>query len=93
MGEFIIREILELENYTLSQVNKWMVDYKLSLDSRVMWVSTDKRIANRYNLSVAEWDLKVSDDELNIFTIDSNEGTLLKESDDGDKGYLFIFME
>ncbi|MBN1156719.1 hypothetical protein JXA85_03825, partial [Candidatus Woesearchaeota archaeon] len=91
-NQFIDREVNELNNYSLKEVREWQKKYDISDNVRVIWVSPNKWIANKYNLPAGEenWE-KVPEAELNITPISSNEGFVIPESDDGDGGYLFVF--
>lgn len=92
-GEFIEREVEDIENYTEEEADEWSRKYHLSPDTPVIWVTTVKWLANRYNLSSDEYDNAefIPEDEMDVYEINSTDGVLIQESDDGDDGFLFAF--
>ena len=93
MREFIELEADERGNYETRMIKRWMKKYNLRDDSRVIWISPDKRIANRYNLTASEWDsaIDIPEDEINVIEINPADGKIILESDDGDNGFLFVY--
>ena len=92
-AEFIEREVEDIGNYTEEEADEWSRKYNLLPDTPVIWVTTVKWVANRYNLSSDEWNDAefVPESEMNVYEIDSTKGFLIQETDDGDDGFLFAF--
>ena len=80
-SEFIELEVDERENYEMSDVEEWMVKYKITTDSECIWVTEDKAVAKSYHYTDGE----------EVVEIDSEKGFIIPETDDGDEGFLFIY--
>ena len=95
-AEWIEIEIYDRSNYTLEQVTEWMEKYGFTKEHKVIWVSPDPKIAYRYGLSAYNWDIKIPDELLNgvlkeITHYTTDEGFIIPESDDGCRGFVFVF--
>jgi hypothetical protein len=93
MSEFKELEVDERTNYEPEMIDEWMKKYNLTDNSEVIWVSSDKRIANRYNLPAVEWEnaMNIPEEEIDVVEISNAEGKIITESDDGDDGFLFVY--
>lgn len=76
--EFIEIEVYERDNYTLAEVLQWRDKYGIKDETAVMWVSPEPSIALSY---------QPADEPTEI---QSTEGFIIPESDDGNNGFLFI---
>jgi hypothetical protein len=93
--EIVKTEVDERGNYTHEQVNHWKKKYKIEDQDMAVWVSPKKWVANKYNLPAEQHDQahKVPEKEMDVMGIDSSKGYIIKESDDGDDGYIFVFKK
>lgn len=95
-------EVKERKNYTNKDFKEWEKKYGIKPDDQVIWVTPDKKGAVTYMASAEEHDaiLGMNEEELATFIKDNNlgdvaefsgdEGVIIKESDDGDNGFLFV---
>lgn len=90
---FIELEVKDRQNYSLSEIRDWIRRYKVKRDSKMLWVSDKKWIANRYNLDVDKWGAAhlIPENKMTVWTFTSKEGFIIPESCDGDDGYIFVF--
>ena len=91
--QLVETEVDDRGNYTHEQVNHWKKKYKIDDHDMAVWVSPKKWVANSYNLSSDEKEeaKNIPESEMDITGIDSSKGFIIKESDDGDEGYIFVF--
>jgi hypothetical protein len=93
------RDIVDTEvergNCTHDQANHWKKKYGIDDQDKAVWVSPKKWVANSYNLSSDEKATaeKIPENEMDIRSIPSSKGFIIKESDDGDDGYIFVFRK
>lgn len=79
--EFIKLEVFDRNNYEIEEVFNWIEKYNIELKDKVIWVSENRDIIKSYD----------GNEDNFLFTYYSNDGTIIKESDDGNEGFLFIF--
>jgi len=91
--DFVDIEIKERGNYQDLNIPAIKKKYNVTDNTSVIWVTPIKWIANRYNLSGDDYDNaeNIPEDEMDIHEYSSNDGVIVKETDDGDDGFLFIF--
>lgn len=102
--EFVETEVAERGNYSRKEVNAWKRKYNIPNQGNVlMWVATSPQHSLQYaavaeshydiHLPIHEFEKKygVSIDWLTQLT--EKQGTVIKESDDGDGGYLMVLNE
>jgi len=95
IDEFIAIEVHDRKNYVLWQVLRWCKKYSIDNSTELLWVARYPWTAARYQMPASDWDdckeiYMKNKSEYHVRTINSNSGTLIKESDDGDDGFLFI---
>ena len=91
--QFIETEVKERKNYSITDVKRWIKKYFLDQNSQLLWVTTKPWIAARYQMNATDWDdceniYKKNPKKWKVRKIDN--GTIIKESDDGDEGFLMI---
>lgn len=96
IDKFIDTEVYERDNYRLSEVKKWIKKYNITRRTDLIWVATEPWIAARYQMLADDWEnakqiYNENKDYYDIKVVKSSEGTIIKESDDGDDGFLFIY--
>jgi hypothetical protein len=96
-SNFIDIEVMERNNYPMTDVRQWMFKYNINFDTKVIWVATKKYIAYRYHLAADQWDkitkLKKESRKhsADISVYESpRQGYIISESNDGDDGFLFV---
>ena len=91
--DIIDTEVNERGNYTHEQVDHWKKKYRIDDHDKAVWVSPKKWVANKYNLPAEQHDEahKIPEKDMDVMVIDSSKGYIIKESDDGDEGYIFVF--
>ncbi len=89
---FIETEVIERRNYSLKEILIWIDYYFIKPDSRLIWLSPDKFMANRYNLPAQDYDnyQNIPEDELDVVVFDSDKLMVIEHSNDGDDGFLCI---
>lgn len=95
LSEFIELEVKDRQNYSRSEVNVWIRKYGLDGSSRLLWVSPKPYIAARYEMSVEDWDdaeriYNKNKEEFGVLEVKGSDGFIIKESGDGDDGFLFV---
>jgi len=96
-------EVEDRQNYTLKQFDKIAKKYAINEDDRVIWVSPNKTVAVSYaaladernnvlNLSGTKLDEYMHQHGIFLNEFKSNDGILLKETDDGDEGFIFLLI-
>ena len=84
LKEFFDLEIKDRHNYEVEDLLEWMSKYALTPNTRVIWVTPDKKTAISYESGMKESQLS---------QYSSKDGTIILESDDGDNGYLYYYYE
>ncbi|MBU1067311.1 hypothetical protein KKE60_05960 [Patescibacteria group bacterium] len=92
LTEFISTEARDRGNYSEQEVSGWMAKYGLTKRDKVIWVSPDKEIAEKYTLT-AEQIAQGERSEVEVGKIDTSEGFIIPESDDGNGGFLFAIRK
>jgi len=92
-AEFIDIEVEERRNYPPDEVYELAQKYNIARNTKCIWVCENKWDANGYNLPAQDWDERedVPEEDLSVCEYDESEGFIIKETDDGDGGYLFVF--
>jgi len=95
--DFIDIEVEERGNYELKDVQEWVEDYSVTPNTKLLWVATKPYVAARYQMNADDWDnaetiYNENPNDFDVQVIDGSEGTIIEETDDGDDGYLFIFL-
>ena len=96
-------EVNERENHTDEDFEEWKEKYNISDDDEVIWVTKLQKDALRYIFPAEDWDdiysmnttqikklMKERDYDDDLYIINSSEGFLIPESDDGDGGFIFV---
>ena len=96
INKFIDIEVIERENYEIDDVNEWIEKYNITDNTDIIWVSTLPYIAVRYEMESGDWDnaeeiYNNDPSKYDIQILDSTQGFIITESDDGDDGFLFVF--
>jgi len=81
LSEVIALEVEDRGNFTLRQVKAWIRKYGLTVKSRLIWVSRNREL-------VKDW--YMDDPEAEPIEIPETKGKIIKESDDGNEGYLLV---
>ena len=91
--EFVDVEIDERGNYGNLDIPAIKQKYGLTDSSKVLWVTPEKWIANRYNLSSDEYDdaENIPEEDMSVYAYTPEQGFIIPETNDGDEGYLFVF--
>ena len=79
---FVELEVLDRKNYTNEEVIEYFKQNGIvfSSDLRCIWVTKDDKIARSYNDNPKD----------NIYAIDTSNGTVIHNFDDGDGGFLYV---
>ena len=96
--EFIEIEVDERENYDTDDVNEWIEKYNIKEDTKLLWVAKKPWIAARYQMLAEDWDdaenvYNKSLGEYDVLPISENAGKIIKESDDGDDGFIMVLKD
>lgn len=96
IDDFIEIEVDERENYDIEDVNEWIEKYNIDSNSKIIWVALEPHIAARYQMLAEDWDnaekiYKENPHDYDVEIIDSNDGFLIPETDDGDLGFIFVY--
>lgn len=96
INDFIEIEVEERENYDIDDVNEWIDKYNIKPNTRIIWVALKPYIASRYEMSAEDWDnaeeiYNENPNDFNVKVINSMDGLLIPESDDGDEGFIFVY--
>ena len=96
INDFIEIEVEDRENYDIDDVNEWIDKYNINPNTEMIWVAEEPYIAARYEMNAEDWDnaeqiYNENPNDFNVEIINSNEGFLIPETDDGDGGFIFVF--
>lgn len=95
---FIEIEVEERENYEADLVQEWVDEYNITPDSALLWVATTPWIAARYQMPAGDWDdcekiYKANPEDYEVYTVNSSDGVLITDSNDGDDGFLMVMND
>jgi hypothetical protein len=95
LNYFVETEVDERGNYELADVQAWVDKYLITENAKLLWVATEPHIAARYQMDASDWDnakkiYEKNKSDYNVREIESSEGVIIAESDDGDDGYVML---
>lgn len=96
INDFIDIEVDDRGNYDIDDVNEWINKYNIQPNTKIIWVALEPYIAARYEMDVEDWDnaeniYNENPNDFNVKIIDSKDGFLIPETDDGDDGFIFVY--
>jgi len=86
--EFIEEEVYNRKNYSINEINNWVKKYKIKNDDFVIWVTPNKKIAQKYMISSYLWD-----DLMDASSDSEIENILRIELDDEESIDPYVFKD